>query len=89
MEALTPSGNLFWALFLRGITCGLVGGLVVVILGFLAAGQKGSIIRVHPRGLLYFAAGTEIGIALVVTLVFFSLYFWRLHVVSSPPKAVQ
>ena len=89
MEALTPSGNLYWALFLRGIACGLGGGLVVVILGFLAAGGKGPLVRVHPRGLLYFAAGTEIGIALVVTLAFCGLYFWRLHEISSPPNVVQ
>jgi hypothetical protein len=79
MEALTPSGNLVWVLFLRGIACGLVGGLVVVILSFLAAGKHPALVRTSPRYLLSFAVGTEIGIALVVTLVFLGLYFLHIH----------
>jgi len=79
METITPFSNLSWVLFFRGIACGLVGGLIVVILSFLAAGKHPALVRTSPRYLLYFAAATEIGIALVVTLVFVGLYFLHVH----------
>jgi hypothetical protein len=78
MEAITPVVNLSW-LFFRGIAWGLVGGLVVVVLSFLVHGEHSALVRTSPRRLLYFAAGTEIGIALVVILVFVGLYFLHVH----------
>ena len=49
---------------------GFLGGIVLIVFFFLTGGKYAGLTWARPRGLLYFLAGLEIGIALAVGLVF-------------------
>jgi hypothetical protein len=71
-----PLSDGVWAVFVRGIAYGFLGGIVLIVV-FLWSGKYGALAGVKPIGFVYFLAGMEIGVALIGAIAFLGLHTWH------------
>jgi hypothetical protein len=80
---LLPLSDGVWALFFRGMVYGLLAGLFLVLALLLPVGNFAKhyapLVAARPLGLVYFLAGVEIGIALIVMAVLADLQALRTY----------
>lgn len=71
-----PLRDMVWGMFLRGIVCGFLAGIVLIVV-FLRSGKYGGLAGLRPIGFVYFLVGLEVGIASIGAIALLGLHVWN------------